>query len=187
MHRFGLSIALTGIVALLALPAVAADNGFYLGASVGQAGHTVDNFEQGDLEDFDFKADSNAYKIFLGYRFLNFFALEGSYIDFGTFNDSPSTGDELEVEANIKGYDLFGVGMLPLGIADIFAKVGVFNWDSDISGFVDDYADSGSDIAYGLGIQFRIKSFAIRAEAEYFDIQSSGSLYLVSVGGSYTF
>ena len=32
MHRFGLSIALTGIVALLALPAVAADNGFYLGA-----------------------------------------------------------------------------------------------------------------------------------------------------------
>jgi len=39
----------------------------------------------------------------------------------------------------------------------------------------------------GIGVQFRIKSFAIRAEFEYFDIEGAEYVYMYSIGGSYTF
>ncbi len=78
-----------------------------------------------------------------------------------------------------------------LGIADIFAKVGVIAWDASISGQIDDVterqSEDGTDPAYGIGIQFRIKSFAIRAEFEYFDIEGAKYVYMYSLGGSYTF
>jgi len=190
--RFGLWLVAMAAVLLVAGNVSASDNGFYVGASVGLAKLSINDFDDDDVDEFDFKADDNAYKIFLGYRVFGFLAVEGSYVDLGRFDDSTSVGDDtLSVEAKLKGYDVFAMGMLPLGIADIFAKVGVIGWDSDITVALGDVgnpvSDSGSDAAYGLGAQFRIKSFAIRAEIEYFDVKDFNSLYMVSVGGSYTF
>ena len=39
----------------------------------------------------------------------------------------------------------------------------------------------------GLGVQFRISSFAVRAEVEYFDIEDVQDALMYSIGGSYTF
>ena len=90
-----------------------------------------------------------------------------------------------------RDYDGFVVGYLPLGIADIFAKAGVIAWDASISAQIDGVterqSEDGTDPAYGIGIQFRIKSFAIRAEFEYFDIEGAKSVYMYSLGGSFTF
>ena len=95
------------------------------------------------------------------------------------------------IETDIAGFDGFVVGYLPLGIADIFVKAGVIAWDASISGQVGGDAQSqsedGTDPAYGLGVQFRIKSFAIRGEVEYFDIEGAEYVYMYSIGGCYTF
>jgi hypothetical protein len=186
MKKLGISIALTALIALLALPAAAADNGFYLGASVGQSDIKIDQ----DLEDIDFSGGDTSFKVFAGFRFITFLGVEGSYVDLG----APSEFNEVidgNIETDIAGYDGFVVGYLPLGIADIFAKVGVIAWDASISGQIDDVterqSEDGTDPAYGIGIQFRIKSFAIRAEFEYFDIEGAKYVYMYSLGGSFTF
>jgi OOP family OmpA-OmpF porin len=189
MRRFGLSIVLTGVLGLLAFPAVAADNGFYLGASVGQTQLEIDELGE-DIDTVDFSGDDMAYKVFAGFRFLTFLGVEGSYRDFGAPEDEVA---ELEgtVTADLTAYDLAAVGFLPLGIADIFAKAGMAAWDAELNldaGTISDsVTDDGEDPFYGLGFQLRFKSFAVRAEIEYFDVEGVDGLYMYSLGGSYTF
>ena len=57
---------LLAALSLASLPAVAADNGFYLGASVGQSGVEVDEVVDGF--DLDYDASTTAYKIIAGWR-----------------------------------------------------------------------------------------------------------------------
>jgi OOP family OmpA-OmpF porin len=189
MRRFELLVALVGLVALSALPAVAADNGFYLGASVGQTQLEIDELGE-DVESADFSGDDMAYKVFAGFRFITFLGVEGSYRDFGAPEDDVTALDGT-VTADITGYDVAAVGFLPLGIADIFAKAGMISRDADLTLDAGDLSESasesGEDPFYGLGFQFRIKSFAIRAEVEYFDVEDVDGLYMYSVGGTYTF
>jgi len=189
MRRFGLSIALTGLLALLAFPAVAADNGFYLGGSAGQTQLEIDELGE-DVNSADFSGDDMAYKVFAGLRFITFLGLEGSYRDFGAPEDEVSELDGT-VTADLTGYDVAAVGFLPLGIADIFAKAGMAAWDAELNLDAGDISESvtddGEDPFYGLGFQLRFKSFAVRAEVEYFDVEGVDGLYMYSVGGSYTF
>lgn len=189
MHRFGLSVALASLVALLALPSGAADNGFYLGASVGQATVEIDDLDDA-LDNTDFSGDDMAYKVFAGFRFLNFLGVEGSYRDLGSADDTiPALGGT--VAADVTGYDAFAVGYLPLGIADIFLKAGMISWDAELSadllGGPVTLSDDGTDPAYGIGFQFRFSSFALRGELEYLDIEGASAVYMYSVGGSFTF
>jgi hypothetical protein len=189
MRRTGLSIALTGLLGLLAFPAIAADNGFYLGASVGQTQLEIDELGE-DIESADFSGDDMSYKIFAGLRFLTFLGVEGSYRDFGQPEDDVAALDGT-VTADLTGYDVAAVGYLPLGIADIFAKAGMAAWDADLSldagSGTASVSDDGEDPFYGLGFQLRFKSFAVRAEVEYFDVEGAEALYMYSLGGSYTF
>lgn len=176
MHvRMGLAVA-----ALLALPALAADNGVFVGASAGQT-----SFATGNLGEIDFEGDASGYKVFGGYRFLTFVAVEASYVDFGSIEGDPKVAG---YEADVNGLTLEAVVFLPLGIGDVFVKAGLVEWDADISS-VEDLTDrvslDGNDAVYGAGVQFRIRSFGVRAEVEYFDVAKE--LYMVSVGGSYTF
>jgi len=180
-------------VVMLVFAAAPADakNGVYVGASVGQTTLKIDELDI-DPETFDYKADSTTTKFFLGYRLMGFFAVEGSYIDFGSLSDSTTVdGEPVNLETDLKGYDICAMGMLPLGIADIFIKGGVVSWDADIRaafGEIIEYdGESGTDMVYGLGAQVRFKGLAVRAEFEYFDIADADSVYLISVGASYTF
>ena len=168
-----------------------AKNGVYVGASVGQTTLEIDDLDL-DVESFDYTADSTSTKFFLGYRFMGFLAVEGSYIDFGSMSDSTEIdGESLSLETDLKGYDVCAMGMLPLGIADIFIKGGIVSWDADIRTAFEEIieydGESGTDMVYGLGAQVRFKGFAVRGEFEYFDIADADSVYLISVGASYTF
>jgi OOP family OmpA-OmpF porin len=170
-----------GLVASLAfatLPAVAADNGIYLGASVGQSGIEVD--------DFDYDASATGYKIIAGWRFLDWLAVEGNYVDFGSGDDRVA-GDRIETEAD--GISLSAVGFLPVGPVDLFARVGAVDWSADLSSSspsVGRASDDGTDLTYGIGAQFRVWSLSIRAEYEMFDI-SDADVDLISVGVTWTF
>ena len=186
----GLVVCALAVLILAAGP-VSAKNGFYVGGSFGQTTLKIDDFNL-DLEEFDYKANSTSYKIILGYRFMGFLAVEGSYIDFGKLSDSLDTTEgNVRVENDLKGFDAFAMGMLPLGIADIFAKVGFVSWDSDIQAAIGEIIEldtrSGTDLVYGIGAQVRFKGLAVRAELEYFDIADADSVYLISLGATFTF
>ena len=81
-----IALAASAVLSLAATPAFAADNGIYLGASVGQAGVSIDETFEG--ENFDFDADSTAFKVIAGWRFLDWLAVEGNYVDLGSGDDT---------------------------------------------------------------------------------------------------
>jgi len=178
-------LVLTAVATLFTLPAAAADNGFYLGLSAGRAA-----LNTGDLGNAEVEGDANAYKLFAGYRFLNFLAVEGAYVDLGTAEDDQES-TSTHYEAGVNGFELQGMAFLPLGIADIFVKAGLFNWNADLEGIIAGEPDSvsadGTDPVYGAGFQLRFKSFAVRAEVEYFDVENANDVYMYSIGASYTF
>ena len=83
------------------------------------------------------------------------------------------------------------MGFLPVWRFDLIGKIGVINWEttnrisSEALNIKDD--DDGVDPAYGVGASFAVGSFAIRGEVELFDIEDADDLYLLSVGGTFTF
>ena len=93
----------------------------------------------------------------------------------------------LEVEADaLSG---FGVFFLPLGPVDLFAKGGVVAWEGSVNfksgGQIS--TQDGTDLAYGIGAQFRLLSISIRAEYEMFDVGDLEDANLLSIGVTYTF
>ena len=183
--RRALKLTLLPLFAIaIALPAAAADNGFYLGGSA--ANSAIDTGQLGDVKIND---NANGYKVFGGYRFLTFLGVEGSYVDLGEVKGSSVPGTE--GTAKINGWQGHVMGYVPFGIGDIFAKAGVYSWNGDFTTTTNNIntktSKSGSDPAYGVGLQFRIKSWAIRGEGEYIDIKSADKVYVYSVGASYTF
>ena len=167
------------LMALPVLPAVAADNGFYLGGSVGQANLKISDITDG-ISTADFDADDTAFKLIAGIRPLDWLGVEAAYVNFGEPEDTV-LGQKLKAEGD--GISAFAVGFLPTGPVDLFAKVGLISWDSKISGTFD---DDGTDLAYGVGAQFRVLGLSIRAEYEKFDV-SDVDLDMISVGLTYTF
>ena len=161
---------------LTSLPAAAADNGIYLGGSIGQTGVQID--------EFDYDADATSYKLIAGWRFLDWLAVEGNYIDFGSADDTVS-GTRLETD--LSGVSLSAVGFLPAGPVDLFARVGAVDWSADLTeeGFGRDSED-GTDFTYGVGAQFRVWSLSIRAEYEVFDFEDA-DVDMLSVGVTWTF
>ena len=167
------------LLTLPVLPAVAADNGFYLGGSVGQANLKIDDLSDG-ISTADFDADDTAFKLIAGMRPLDWLGIEAAYVNFGEPEDTV-LGQKLKADGD--GISAFAVGFLPTGPVDLFAKVGLISWDSKIGGTFD---DDGTDLAYGVGAQFRVLGLSIRAEYEKYDI-SDVDLDMISVGVTYTF
>ena len=167
------------LLTLPVLPAVAADNGFYLGGSVGQANLKIDDLTNG-IQTADFDADDTAFKLIAGIRPLDWLGVEAAYVNFGEPEDTV-LGQKLQADGD--GISAFAVGFLATGPVDLFAKLGLISWDSKIGGTFD---DDGTDLAYGVGAQFRVLGLSIRAEYEKFDI-SDVDLDMISVGVTYTF
>jgi len=167
-------------LAALALPALmgsasasAADNGFYLGGSIGRSNVEIDK----DLARID--EDDTAYKIIAGFRPLDWLGVEASYVNFG----KPETGAQ---KADSDGISAFVVGFLPVGPVDIYAKAGLINADTSVvTAGREVFSEKGTELAYGVGAQFRLLSLSVRAEYERFDI--ADDLNLLSIGVTYTF
>lgn len=156
----------------------AADNGFYLGASVGNANIEVDDIDA--LTRADFKGDDTGFKAIAGLRPLDWLGFELNYVDFGNPEDEVA-GTHIETDGN--GISGFVVGFLDFGPFDVFAKVGALSWDTDLGAVERD----GTDLAYGVGAQFRFLSLAVRAEYELFDMEGIDDANMISLGLTYTF
>ena len=156
--------------------ASAADNGIYLGASLGRSNVDID---RGPL-----KIDDNdtGFKIIAGIRPLDWLAIEGNYVDFSKMRDGT-------VSAENDAFSAFGVLFLSLGPVDAFGKIGLVKSDASVR--VDNLGkvldEDGTDPAYGIGVQFRLLSLSVRAEYELYDVHNVDDLNLFSIGVTYTF
>lgn len=179
------------LAAALLFPATAAwcaDNGFYLGAAVTQAGFEQDDLDLGDLGNqvTDLDDEDTSYKIIAGLRIVDAFGIEANYIDFGEARSGalPVIG---EVFAEARGVDLFAVGFVPLGPVDLFAKAGAVYTEVETGAGSFRVDDDSVEFAYGAGVQVRFLSLAARLEYEKFEIDLIDDLDLLSLGITYTF
>ena len=163
---------------LFSLNAQATDNGIYLGGSIGQSNLQVD--------EFSYDADATGYKLIAGWRFLDWLAVEGNYVDLGSGDDNV-LGEK--VKSDVNGVSLSAVGFLPVGPVDLFARVGAINWNADLEapGLGVKGSDDGTDFAYGVGAQFRVWSLSVRGEYERFDISNADTVDMFSIGVTWTF
>ena len=184
MHK--LILAATALAATLgATSALAVDNGIYVGASVGDS--SVDINQEG----FDIDDSVTGYKLNVGWRILDWAAVEANYVDLGEvegeFVEEPFLGERLEYEAD--GINFSGLLFLPIGPVDLFARAGFISWGTkarlpDVEGASD--SDDGMDFSYGAGAQFRVWSLSLRAEYEVFDV-SPDKIDMISLGIMWTF
>lgn len=129
--------------------------GFYVGGNYG--------YLKVDGQD-DFDDDNDMWQGLVGYRFSRYFAVEGSYVDFGDYGNGLSRADT-------DGYTAAVKGMLPVteNIA-LFVKGGQLWWESDydVQGFGGSYDDESLFI--GAGVNYAITpNFSINAEYTIYD------------------
>lgn len=182
--RHGILAFTAAAAGLTAMPALAVDNGIYLGAGVGQAGVQFEDTIAG--ENFDYDADSTGFKVIAGWRFLDWLAVEGNYVDLGSGDDNVG-GEKLETD--VSGISLSVVGFLPIGPVDLFARVGGISWEADLESPTTGLSasDDGTDLTYGVGAQFRVWGLSLRAEYEQFDVADADTVDMISLGVTWTF
>jgi hypothetical protein len=187
MKAMRLCAAVLVAAGLLPLAASAGtQSGFYLGAGLGQA--SVGDIDADALGEVSFDGDDTGWKIFGGYNFGLFplidLAIEAGYVDFGNPDDNVG-GTRVEVDAH--GLDIFGLVGGNIGPVGVFAKVGLVNWDADLSADGESASDDGTDPAYGIGARLKFGSLEVRGEYELFDVDAADDVNLLSVSGVWTF
>ncbi|MGH8249712.1 MAG: outer membrane beta-barrel protein [Steroidobacteraceae bacterium] len=186
-------ILLTVLLLSLVPSSDAADNGVYLGAGYAQSEYDLDN--PLDAEPFD--DEDGGIKVIAGFRPLDSFGVELSYIDHGDMTvpsgiacvqivgvpcpDNARFGAE-----TISG---FAVGFLDFPLIDLFAKVGAASWQFD-GGVPGSQAfrfdEDDLDFAWGAGAQAHFGSLGARLEYERFKVVNE-DLGTISLSFIYTF
>jgi hypothetical protein len=184
VRKFIATAVLAASCSLLSLPALSADNGIYLGGSIGQSSVQYDDNIAG--QNFNFDASATGFKAIAGWRFVDWLAVEANYVDLGS-GDDRVLGEKIESDVN--GVSLSAVGFVPVGPVDLFARVGAVNWNADLDApnLGVSASDDGTDLTYGIGAQFRVWSLSIRGEYEIFDISDADTVDMFSIGVTWTF
>jgi OOP family OmpA-OmpF porin len=148
--------------------------GAYIGAGVGDFSAAVDEIDAiDDVDDvgIDFSDGDNATKLFGGYRFNRFLAVQADYVDFG--ESSGAVSPSVRGTSDIQGIAPSVVGTLPIGPIELFGRVGMMFYEVDLNltgGRVVD--ESGEDLVWGAGIGIDIaERFNVRLEYEEIDIE----------------
>lgn len=171
------------LLALAASPALAQRDddrpgrnleGLYIGGGVGDFSSAVDEINSlDDVDDvgIDFSDSDNAMKVFAGWRFNRFLAVQGDFVDFGDASGFVSTS--ARGTNDVQGFAPSIVGTLPLGPVELFARAGMMFYEIDLNltgGRLVD--ESGEDWLWSAGIGIDIaERFNIRLEYEEIDIQ----------------
>lgn len=181
------------VIGAIAAPAAATDPGFYVGAGIGITSLDVRDFNP-DFADLRFEEQSFGFKVFGGYRILKYLAVEAGYTDFGNVRSWEGGNLQFFKEANVdvSVWSGYVVGLVPASDkVDFFAKIGYGSWNLDntttADGVTEDLSRTGSDLAFGLGMNFRIKKFGIRVEGDWLEVEDTDGVFLFSGSLTYNF
>ncbi|NCO01294.1 MAG: OmpA family protein [Epsilonproteobacteria bacterium] len=179
--------------------------GWYMGANIGMSATKIDEETITQNLTNPSYTDHNrnlGYKLFGGYAFNNYFALEGGYFNLGTFDYSLTTsGGTLDGEIEVMGINIDAVALYPLTENfSLFGRVGAHyaqTKDTFLSTGTISVADNNPDknalnYKFGAGVQFAITdAMDIRLEAERYRINDAvnndGDIDLYSIGLTYRF
>jgi len=186
------SLVIMVVMAAMAAPAAAADSGFYLGAGFGLSSFDVGDFYD-DYAPLNFEEGNPGFTVFGGYRIIKYLAVEVSYLDYGkvTMHEGLRGFNEaLSVSIDQWGGSVLGVIPLSKKVG-IFAKVGVASWNTSVYYTAGDdtldLSDSGTDLTYGLGVDFIIKKIGIRVASDWLDVPDTSGVFMVSFNLTYNF
>jgi OOP family OmpA-OmpF porin len=137
--------------------------GAYIGGGIGDFSTEIDsvNFDESDT----------AYKLFGGWRFNQFFAVQVDYLDLGSM-DGVVGAQTLSVDTD--GYAARLEGTLPISFVELFATAGMVfsSVDGDL-GSTQLFDESDSDPVYSVGVGFEVaERLILRLEYEIIDIES---------------
>ncbi len=201
------------ILAVFASPYAAADDysGWYTGAGIGRTKAKIDDaritssllgvgFTTNGISDRD---HDTGYKLFGGYQFNRYIAVEGGYFDLGKFGYTATTTPAGSLDGSIKlrGFNLDLVGTVPLFYNfSAFGRVGAanaqardhFTGTGAVNVINPSPSQRATNIKYGLGLQYDFtRSLAMRLEAERYRVNDAvgnkGDINMASLSLLYRF
>ena len=205
------ALGLAAIALTLSPVAGAIESGWYAGAGIGQSSADIDDqrinrsllgsgFATTSMNEDERSA---AGKIFGGYQFNRYVALEGGYFNLGKFGYTATTSPagSLSGEIKLQGLNLDVVGILPLTDRfSAFGRVGVIHAQArdnfSSTGLVNRPASSPRQNAtgykFGAGVQYAFTDrLAVRGEVERYRIDDAignkGDVDMATVGLVYRF
>jgi OOP family OmpA-OmpF porin len=205
------ALGLAAIALTLSPIAGAIESGWYAGAGIGQSSAEIDDqritrsllgsgFATTSMNEDERSA---AGKIFGGYQFNRYVALEGGYFNLGKFGYTASTSPAGSLSGDIKlqGMNLDVVGILPLTDRfSAFGRIGVIHAQArdnfSSTGLVNRPLSSArkNDTGYkfGAGVQYAFTDrLAVRGEVERYRIDDAignkGDVDMATVGLVYRF
>ena len=171
------------LLVAMAGPALAQDDdnragrnleGFYLGGGVGDfsaAVDEIDNLDDVDDVGIDFSDGDNATKLFGGWAFNRFFAVQADFVNFG--ESSGFVSPSVTGTSDVQGIAPSIVGTLPIGPIELFARAGMMFYEVDLNlggGRLID--ESGEDLVWSAGIGIDVLDrLNLRLEYEEIDIE----------------
>jgi hypothetical protein len=180
-------LILLTVLALGATVARAESGLFYLGAGV-TSNKLHDIVVQGSTFP---DIDSTSWKAFIGFRPIRFFAVEAGYLDLGS---SPTVEGDCTFccmvacrgtyRSDSEAFVAYALGFLPILVPflDIYGKAGLARWKLNGSQFASVvFSDSGTDFAWGVGLQAHISMFGARLEYETFHIPNTSGATVASL------
>jgi OOP family OmpA-OmpF porin len=186
-------LGLAGLGCLAAAPALAQDSYYYGGLSAGASRARIDEERiTGGLlsrglttSGFDKDESGVAFRLFGGYQFNRYFAVEGGYFNLGKFGFTSTTvgAGTLAGEMKVQGLNIDVVGTLP--ITERFAALGRvgatyartrdnFTGTGAIGVADPSPSKSGAGFKLGVGLQYAFTpAFMVRGEAERYRIDDA--------------
>jgi hypothetical protein len=152
----------------------AADSGFYAGGSVGPSD------EHFDASTFNVGSSSSGFQIALGYQALAVLAGELDYVGFGRASAGINYADNYGVE-------LAALGALPTPIVQPYGRLGLMNWHTDAHSPNLSFDRSGSDLAYGAGLESNWGNLGARIEFDKFEVSHASTMNLATIGLTWRF
>ena len=209
-------IKASGMLGLMALAVttslVQADNsGWYMGANIGQSTADIDNEQitrdllAGGFSEIILENDDrdSGYKLFGGYQFNRYVALEAGYFDLGEFSYSATTqpAGTLNGRMKLRGMNVDVLGFIPLGSKfSAFGRLGVnyaeakdqFSGTGAVNVLSPRADERAANLKLGAGVQYAFTdALALRVETERYRINDAvgnkGDVDLVSIGLRYRF
>lgn len=179
------------------------DTGIYVGATVGYNDHTdlLSANNDGSLSGINEDQKDSGYSVQAGYKFNDYVAVEGGYLDLGEpkFDAQSDGSGESWVAGDVStlmeadGWLLSVVGSWPLSERiSLFGRLGIYFWDTTETftenGFETVDKNSGEDAYFGGGVDWDLgekDKWHLRGEVAQTEVDKDGDKVNMLSAGAY--
>lgn len=210
------TVAIAALAGLTSQAAIAEDSswddrGWHIGINGGWSKANIDEERiRSGLLSGGFTTDAlvtdesdSGYKLYAGYQFNRYFAIEGGYFDLGGFDYRATTtpAGSLDGSVEINGFNLDVIGIVPFSERfSMFGSVGANRAEAEaafvpsgaVHVFDPNRSEWGTKVKFGVGARWAFTDrIAMRVEAERYRVNdaigNTGDVDLLSIGMAFRF